>query len=335
LVKYFIFYFSRGEGQNVNVRRRTFFRGSADIQRINPVLCYIIILYPGQSFMMTSPRPKTNKNLATKARRHKGFIYNKTFCVTLCLGVFVAIFIVGQKKQQKIKLNGEVLTMRVSNKKNAVWKVFFGVTVLLLFTMEASPAIYGNGGDKAWPPPPNGLGVTGSTMSLESGVINGAGYFLSSCSDFLLFLNKAELAGLDGADFEALNLSLSNAIANMELAKDVYVQLTQQMDVTPYDPVMIDKLLKFNYDLFQKKNNLIKPVFEEVKYYLESGAARELYGEILCQVDGILNIAYPIRAKIEANEFPGLLSLWELQQGCCKSMLFGQYAARVFLNLNE
>jgi hypothetical protein len=241
------------------------------------------------------------------------------------------------KKQQKIKLNGEVLTMRVSNKKNAVWKVFFGVTVLLLFTMDVSPAIYGNGGNDVYkpPPPPPLEGLTGSTMSLESGVINGAGYFLRSCSDFLLFLTRAELAGIDGADFDALNLSLSNAIANMELAKDVYIQLKQQMDVTPYDPTMIDKLLKFNYDLFQRKNNLIKPVFEEVKYYLESGAARELYGEILCQVDGILNIAYPIRAKIEANEFPGLSSLWELQQNCCKSMLFGQYASRVFLNLSE
>jgi hypothetical protein len=40
--------------------------------------------------MMTLPRPETNENLATKARRHKGFIYNKTFCVTLYPGVFVS-----------------------------------------------------------------------------------------------------------------------------------------------------------------------------------------------------------------------------------------------------
>jgi hypothetical protein len=38
-----------------------------------------------------------NENSATKARRHKEFIYNKTFCVTLCPGVLVAIFI-GNKK---------------------------------------------------------------------------------------------------------------------------------------------------------------------------------------------------------------------------------------------
>jgi len=45
-----------------------------------------------QSFMMPRPRPETNENSATKARRHKGFIYNKTFCVTLCPGVLVANF---------------------------------------------------------------------------------------------------------------------------------------------------------------------------------------------------------------------------------------------------
>jgi hypothetical protein len=47
--------------------------------------------------MMPRPRPETNENSATKARRHKGIIYNKTFFVTLCLSVLVAIFIVGKK----------------------------------------------------------------------------------------------------------------------------------------------------------------------------------------------------------------------------------------------
>jgi hypothetical protein len=30
------------------------------------------------------------KMIATKARRHQGFTFNKTFCVTLYLGVLVA-----------------------------------------------------------------------------------------------------------------------------------------------------------------------------------------------------------------------------------------------------
>jgi hypothetical protein len=34
------------------------------------------------------------KIIATKAQRHQGFTLKKTFCVTLCLCVLVAIFIV-------------------------------------------------------------------------------------------------------------------------------------------------------------------------------------------------------------------------------------------------
>jgi hypothetical protein len=36
------------------------------------------------------------KIIATKARRHQGFIFNKTFCLTLCLRVLVAIFMAGE-----------------------------------------------------------------------------------------------------------------------------------------------------------------------------------------------------------------------------------------------
>lgn len=32
------------------------------------------------------------KTYVTRARRHKGFNYNKTFCVTLCLCALVATF---------------------------------------------------------------------------------------------------------------------------------------------------------------------------------------------------------------------------------------------------
>jgi hypothetical protein len=34
--------------------------------------------------MIPPPQPETMKIIATKAQRHQGFIYNKTFCVKLC-----------------------------------------------------------------------------------------------------------------------------------------------------------------------------------------------------------------------------------------------------------
>jgi len=42
---------------------------------------------------------KRIKIIATKAQRHQGFFFNKTFCVTLCLGVLVANFMVGKKNE--------------------------------------------------------------------------------------------------------------------------------------------------------------------------------------------------------------------------------------------
>ncbi len=41
------------------------------------------------------------KIIATKARRHKGFIYNKPFSVTLCPGVLVAIFIIDKNANKR------------------------------------------------------------------------------------------------------------------------------------------------------------------------------------------------------------------------------------------
>jgi len=42
---------------------------------------------------MPRQQPATMKMIATKARRHKGFIYKKPSSVTLCLCALVAIFI--------------------------------------------------------------------------------------------------------------------------------------------------------------------------------------------------------------------------------------------------
>lgn len=211
-----------------------------------------------------------------------------------------------------------------------VSKVLLGVAVMVLFTLQMSPIIYVNGGGKIF----EDFGEA-STLPLEFYEVEGAGYFLKSCSDFLFFLNKAELAANEGTDYGALKLHLNNAISNMELARGTYFQFKQKADVTPYNAFMIDKLLHFNYNLFQKENGLIKPVFEEVESYLGHGKIREFYGEILCHTEEILTVAYTLKAKIEANEFPDPSSLWDLQHRCCKSMLMGQYASKVFLEINN
>jgi hypothetical protein len=70
--------------------------------------------------MTSRLHPETIKIIATKAQRHKGFIFNKTFCVTLCLRVLVAVFISLDKQKPKRKKNAadKRRLARIKKKKN-------------------------------------------------------------------------------------------------------------------------------------------------------------------------------------------------------------------------
>lgn len=218
---------------------------------------------------------------------------------------------------------------------NTPLKVFLVVSILILFTTQVSPAIYVNGGGKIFGDRDFveiGFSENG-VVSLEFYVVKGAGYFLKSCSDFLYFLNKAELAEIEGADYDGLKLHLNNAIANMELARNIYLEFREKAAAVPYNASIIDQLLSFNYTQFQKEKGLLKPVFSEVKAYLENGEVREFFEAILCHTEEILNDAYILKATVDLNQFPEIPFLWDIQHKFSKSMLMGQYAARVFLEI--
>jgi hypothetical protein len=53
-----------------------------------PPFCNMVFCAPPRHFIF---KFLTSDYIATKARRHQGFIFNKTFCVTWCLCVLVAI----------------------------------------------------------------------------------------------------------------------------------------------------------------------------------------------------------------------------------------------------
>jgi len=97
--------------------------------------------------MMPRYHPETMKIIATKAQRHQGFIFNKTFCVTLCLCVLVANFMAAphdaSRARRRIKMfatentarqaatkkNGLALKLQITNYKKTqsgrgVWNAF-------------------------------------------------------------------------------------------------------------------------------------------------------------------------------------------------------------------
>lgn len=212
-------------------------------------------------------------------------------------------------------------------------RVLLGLAALVLFTLNGWTLVYLNG--SVWTFEFGEEEIAGAgDGTLNDYVIEGAGYFLKANSDFMLFLEKAEMSELNGVDFNGLQVNLDNAILNMVSARDVYIQLKQKADITPYNPVVIDELAKFNYDVFRKKQGLNASIFEQVRGYLENGEVREVYGKIIADTEEILAIANAVKAKIDIGEFPELSSLWNLGQACSNSLLFGQYVARVFYEIN-
>jgi hypothetical protein len=220
----------------------------------------------------------------------------------------------------------------MKGQKLTVSRVLLWVAVLLLSTMNVSAVIYFNGAGG------NFGGGSENTLPQEKTirdyVIEGAGYFLESYSGFLLFLNKVELKELQGLDYNEVQMILNSAIEKMENARDVYTLLKQEADVTPYNPDMIAELMNFDYDGFQEANHLVGPIFKQVESYLEKGNIREIFDAALSHMGKILDIADKIKGKIDGAEFPGLTDLWKLNEACSLSLLFGQYAARVFQEIN-
>jgi hypothetical protein len=226
--------------------------------------------------------------------------------------------------------------------KHTVSRILLGVTVLMLVTMDVSALVYLNGSDQSYnhAGTASAVGVTGVMTTCSPGktikhyVIEGAEYFLSSYSDFLVFLRKIEVAELKGLDYNEVQMDLINAIEKMEYAKDVLTCLKAEADVTPYNPDVLAALLNFDYDLFMVENGLLQPIFDQVKCYLSNGEPREVYGKAISDMDQILKIADAIKSKIDAGVFPDVSSLWDLGQSCSDSLLFGQYVARVYFKIN-
>lgn len=206
--------------------------------------------------------------------------------------------------------------------------VLMGVAMLVLLHMNLSGIIWYNDTDKCFGSQAGVANLHGKP--LKAYVIEGTGYFLESYSDFLLLLNKVEMTELQGCDFNELLFLLNNAIEKMLYANEVYFQLKQKTDMTSYNPVIISKLLNFDYDAFADRKGLIKSIFREVKAFLSKGKIREMYEEALSHTQGILNIAMIIKTNLEEGVSPEVSDLHDLKEAYSHFMLFGEYAANIF-----
>jgi hypothetical protein len=174
--------------------------------------------------------------------------------------------------------------------------------------------------------------------AIQSYIETGAGYFLSSGSDFLALLSKVELA--DNSDGSGCNIdckdwaqTCANAMANMEKASANYLKLKQILTDSPYIPNMIVRLSTFDYDGYLNKNGLNRGVFEEVRAYCAAGNVRGIFDRMGTAAANILAELTKIKAAIDAGIMPGLPTLWRLNQEYNETILFGQYAAEIFYEI--
>ncbi|NIM17290.1 MAG: hypothetical protein GTO45_35250 [Candidatus Aminicenantes bacterium] len=173
------------------------------------------------------------------------------------------------------------------------------------------------------------------SLSIKTYIVESGGYILKGYSDIFLFLNKIEMSELNGTNYSELHEILVKAIENMTMAKKAYEQLITTAGTSAYNPDVINRLITFDYEGFQKEKGLIVDVFSKVKKYLEKGDVRGIYANLLADNEDILKKLSELEATVEAGNFPPVANLWRLNQQCSKTILFGQYASEVLNRILE
>jgi hypothetical protein len=210
----------------------------------------------------------------------------------------------------------------MKSKKSILCKLFLTVFVMCVLSPGAFPKIIANYSESGFD------GPKGGPIGLD--VMNAAGTYLKSQSEFLLFLNKIEMADIDALNFSQLQALLDSAITNMEETKSTYDQLTVKADGTNYDITVIDNLKTFDYTSFQQTEKLNSVIFDEVKGFLINGNIRDLYYKLLADSQEMVDRLKVIKTSVDSGIEPELSLLWSLNQKYMETHLFGQYTARVF-----
>ena len=218
--------------------------------------------------------------------------------------------------------------MKVSKKKLKL-KVFLGTFIVIIFSMNMFSYILLNGSGNGYTSGNDDTGII-STLSIETYVIQGGGYFLEANSCIQSILNRVEMQDFNGFYFSELEQLVYRAYFNIIFARMTYEQLIQLAESTPYNRGFISQLKGFDYQSFLENNGLNAVVFNKVREYLEkgdiTGSFKHTYSN-LCALEDLLTV---IKNGTAVNRAPELSLLWKLNETCAETSMFGSYAARVF-----
>ncbi|MDQ1355074.1 MAG: hypothetical protein QG657_5383 [Acidobacteriota bacterium] len=174
---------------------------------------------------------------------------------------------------------------------------------------------------------PSGLTAT---INLENYVVQGAGYFLDSYANTLLFMKKLELGGESSLKEADTSLLLDVALKNMEQANKTYLELKRLADITPYNVSAIDGLMKFDYENFRTVYDIEDKSFDRARAFLGKGDIRAIYGAMVYDTETILKLLLRVKAQLLAGTFPSTWDVWKLDRAYSDTARFGQYVSRIF-----
>jgi hypothetical protein len=234
-------------------------------------------------------------------------------------GFFTPLNKYKEQKENKMKVSKKKLKLKV-------WIVVF---ITIIFSMNAFSYIYHNGSGQGYTSGDDETAVI-STLSIETYVIQGGGYFLEASSCIQSILNRVEMQDFNGFYISELEQLVYRAYFNIIFARMTYEQLIQLAESTPYEREFISKLKGFDYQSFLENNGLNAVVFNKVREYLEkgdiTGSFKHTYSN-LCALEDLLTT---IKKGIAVNQTPELSLLWKLNETCAESSIFGSYAARIY-----
>ncbi len=168
-------------------------------------------------------------------------------------------------------------------------------------------------------------------------IIEGASHFLKAYSSYLMVLNTVESAESDymNLDCKELEKNLKLSFDNIKKTLKKCSELNDIVETSGLNKKVVAALKKFKYKTFSKKYNLIKPMFDEVREFLKKGNLRQLYKRMLTDCTDIHDDLEAMLEKVKANADLEAEMLWALNESFSYKLLFGQYVARVFGNIDD
>ncbi|MCP5103536.1 MAG: hypothetical protein GY950_09165 [bacterium] len=218
----------------------------------------------------------------------------------------------------------------IKKHKQAVPAMLLGILAVFVLTGNLYPLVFANETDQGFDNPGGLKEFTAGVSVIRTHVIRGAGYFLEGYSGMLLVLKQIELSELEGLRYDRLDPLIADAAANIENARITYAALKEEAAQTPYNPSVILRLEMFDYAGFMEKHQLNPFILAKVEGYLSKGDIRGVYRQIHEDLEELLVVLYNIKSAVAGKKFPKTADLWDLEQTCSETLLFGQYVAQIF-----